>query len=131
MLTYRIALGCLLIIALAAAFGPWLAPYPPTQIVGDIWEPMSSQFWLGTDQLGRDLLSRMLHGARNTFFIAGVATLLAFVFGVLLGFSAAVARGFLDVVLSRLNDVMMSIPTLIFALVMLAVLPASTMSLIF
>src|SRR5688572_17443671 len=127
----RIGLTCLLTLALGALLGPWITPHPPTQIVGEIWEPMSGRFWLGTDQLGRDLLSRMLYGARNTFFIAGVATLIAFVGGVLLGFSAAVMRGIVDEVLSRLNDLLMAVPTLIFALVMLAVLPASTMSLIF
>jgi peptide/nickel transport system permease protein len=129
--TARIGLAFLLTLASAALFGPWLAPHPPTQIVGEIWEPTSMHFWLGTDQLGRDLFSRMLYGARSTFFIAGVATVLAFALGVLLGFTAAVMRGVVDEVLGRVNDLMMSIPTLIFALVILAVLPASTLSLIF
>jgi peptide/nickel transport system permease protein len=123
--TARTGLACLAILA-----GPWLAPFAPTQVVGEIWEPMSHRFWLGTDQIGRDLFSRMLFGARNTFFIAGVATLLAFTLGVLLGFLAAVLRGLADEALSRLNDLLMSVPTLIFALVMLAVLPPSTLSLV-
>jgi peptide/nickel transport system permease protein len=128
--TARTGLACLAILALAALAGPWLAPFAPTQVVGEIWEPMSHRFWLGTDQIGRDLFSRMLFGARNTFFIAGVATLLAFTLGVLLGFLAAVLRGLADEALSRLNDLLMSVPTLIFALVMLAVLPPSTLSLV-
>ena len=57
-----------------AIFAPWIAPYGKAEIVGGVWEPMSEQFLLGTDNLGRDLLSRMIHGARTTVFIASVAT---------------------------------------------------------
>ncbi len=126
----RIGLGIALVLALGAAFGPWVAPHSPTAVVGEIWEPASSRFWLGTDQLGRDMLSRMLHGARTTFFVSGFATLLAFGAGVLLGFIAATLGGITDEILSRLNDLLMTIPTLIFALVLLAVLPIGTTSLV-
>jgi len=128
--TARVGLVGVVTLAFGAVFAPWLAPYEQTQIVGEFWEPMSRAFWLGTDQLGRDLFSRMLYGARNTFFVAGLATLLSFSLGVFLGFSAAVLRGSLDQALSRLNDLLMAIPTLIFALVVLSVLPITMITLI-
>lgn len=114
----------------AALFAPLLAPHRLTEIVGGVWEPMSSQFWLGTDNLGRDLLSRMIYGARTTIFIAAVATILSFSLGSVLGFTAAVVGGWLDQALSRFIDLIMSIPTLIFALVVLSVLPANLLTLI-
>jgi len=126
----RLGLVGLCIFALSALFAPFVAPYGQAEIVGEVWEPMSSQFWLGTDQLGRDILSRLIYGARNTFFIAGAATLLSFFMGTFLGFLAAVSGGFTDQALSRFNDLMMAIPTLIFALVVLSVLPANMLILI-
>ena len=117
-------------IALAAAFAPILAPYGVGEIVGSVWEPPSQSSWLGTDNLGRDLLSRMLYGARTTIAIAASATLLAFALGTLAGFTAAVAGGWVDVGLARTVDLMMAIPTLILALVVLSVLPSSTLILI-
>ncbi len=114
----------------AALFAPWIAPYGKAEIVGGVWEPMSSQFWLGTDNLGRDLLSRMIHGARTTVFIASVATALAFSLGAILGFTAAVVGGWCDTLMSRFVDLLMSIPTLIFGLVVLSVLPSTIITLI-
>ncbi|ESR26959.1 ABC transporter permease [Lutibaculum baratangense] len=106
-----------------AVFAPWIAPYGERQVVGDIWMPMGGEFLLGTDNLGRDLLSRLIYGAQTTIFVALAATVLSFSLGVLLSFTAAVVRGWTDQILSRFNDLMMAIPTLIFALVVLAVLP--------
>jgi len=126
----RIGLLCLILFSLAAIFAPIVAPYAQDEILGDVWEPISSKFWLGTDQLGRDILSRLIHGARNTFFIAGAATILSFFMGTFLGFLAAVSGGKTDQLLSRSNDLMMAIPTLIFALVVLSVLPSSMLVLI-
>lgn len=126
----RIGLLGVTIFAGAAIFAPWVAPYGADEIVGDVWEPISSKFWLGTDQLGRDLLTRLIYGARNTFFVAGAATLLAFSMGSFLGFLAAVQGGRIDQLLSRFNDMMMAIPTLIFALVVLSVLPSNMITLI-
>jgi peptide/nickel transport system permease protein len=114
----------------AAVFAPWIAPYGEGQIVGSLWQPFSAQHWLGTDNLGRDLLSRMIYGARTTLFIAALATVLSFTMGSILGFTAAVVGGWIDQVMSRLVDLLMSIPTLIFALVVLSVLPANTLTLV-
>jgi peptide/nickel transport system permease protein len=126
----RIGLFCLIGFAFSAIFAPIVSPFNPNEIVGDVWEPVSAQFWLGTDQLGRDIMSRLIHGARNTFFIAGAATLISFSMGTFLGFLAAVSGGKTDQILSRANDLMMAIPTLIFALVVLSVLPANMLVLI-
>jgi len=115
----------------AAVFAPWIAPHGNAEIVSDVpWEPMSAAHWLGTDNLGRDLLSRMIYGARITLFIAVLATALSFSLGAILGFSAAVFGGWFDTLLSRLVDLLMSIPTLIMALVVLSVLPTNLVTLI-
>ena len=110
---------------LAAVLGPALAPHGQADIVGDVWEPASAAFPLGTDNLGRDMLSRMLWAARNTMGVALAATLLSFGIGMVLGYTAAVLGGWTDLALSRIVDTLMAIPTLIFALVVLAVLPPS------
>lgn len=109
-----------------ALFAPLLAPHPVNMVVGDVWAPPSAEAWLGTDNIGRDLLSRLIWGTRITLAIALSATVIAFCIGVPLGFLAALKRGWLDQLLSRLNDLMMTIPTLIFALVVLTVLPKNT-----
>lgn len=116
----------LLGIALAlfcALFAPLIAPHSESQIVGSVWEPIGGEYLLGTDNLGRDLFSRLIFGARTTIFVALAATVLSFSLGMLLSFIAAVTGGLVDQVFSRFNDLMMAIPTLIFALVVLAVLP--------
>ncbi|QYK40910.1 MAG: ABC transporter permease [Paracoccaceae bacterium] len=109
----------------AAIFADLLAPYGMAEIVGSVWEPSSSRHWLGTDGIGRDLLSRMIYGGQTTIFVATAATLLSFSVGSILGFTAAVAGGWLDQALSRFVDLMMAIPSLIFALVVLSVMPVT------
>ena len=125
-----IGLALTSLFVLLAVFAPWIAPHGNAEIVGDVWEPMSSTHWLGTDNLGRDLLSRMIYGARITLFIAVLATALSFSLGAILGFSAAVFGGWYDTLLSRLVDLLMSIPTLIMGLVVLSVLPSNLVTLI-
>ena len=124
-LSAALGLAILSCYILMAALAPWIAPFGMVEIVGGAWEEPSSQYWLGTDNLGRDLLSRMIWGARITLFVASVAALLAFALGVILGFVAATFGGWLDQLLSRLIDLLLAIPTLIFALVVLSVLPNS------
>jgi peptide/nickel transport system permease protein len=106
-----------------AVFAPVLAPFGEAEVVGEVWEPMNGAHWLGTDNIGRDLLSRLIWGARTTLLVALVSSVLSFALGITLSFLAAVRRGVVDQGLSRLNDLMMTIPTLIFALVVLAALP--------
>jgi len=132
----RIPLGALIGLVLtalflfAAVFAPWIAPYGLGEIVGGVWEPMSAKFLLGTDNLGRDLLSRMIFGAQTTIFIAVLATALSFTLGSVLGFMAAVLGGWFDMIMSRFVDLLMAIPTLIFGLVVLSVLPSTLLTLI-
>lgn len=110
---------------LAAIFADLIAPYGMAEIVGGVWDPVSAEHWLGTDNIGRDLLSRMIYGGQTTIFIATMGTLLSFSVGSVLGFTAAVAGGWLDQLLSRFVDLMMAIPSLIFALVVLSVMPVT------
>ena len=109
----------------AAIVASLIAPYGMAEIVGDVWEPASSEFLLGTDGIGRDLLSRMIYGGQTTIFVATAATMLSFSLGSILGFTAAVKGGWVDQVLSRGVDLMMSIPSLISALVVLSVMPVT------
>ena len=115
---------------LVAVLAPWIAPFGNADVVGDVWGPMTAKHWLGTDNLGRDLLTRMIYGARITLVIAGLATALSFTMGATLGFTAAVMGGWFDQWLSRGVDLLMAIPTLIFALVVLSVLPSSVTMLV-
>ncbi|RWF05586.1 MAG: ABC transporter permease [Mesorhizobium sp.] len=115
---------------LVAIFAQLIAPYGLGDIVGGVWEPMSAKFIFGTDNLGRDLLSRMIYGAQTTILIAALATALSFSTGIILGFAAAVVGGWFDMLVSRIVDVLMAIPTLIFGLVVLSVLPSNIVTLI-
>jgi len=110
---------------LAALFAPLLAPYGLSEVVGDVWEPSSAEHLLGTDNIGRDLLSRLIYGGRTTIFVASAATILSFFTGSVLGLFAAVVGGWVDQLLSRFVDLIMAIPTLIFALVVLSVMPVT------
>ncbi len=118
------------IYVITSVFAPLLAPYSETELVGGGFEPWSGQFILGTDQLGRDMLSRLIYGARNTVGIAFLTTMLSFALGSALGLAAAISGGWVDQVLSRSIDVLMSIPQLIFALVLLSILGPSVLNLI-
>ncbi len=108
---------------LCAIFAPLIAPYGEAEVVGKAYAPASAQNWFGLDQIGRDVFSRVLYGARNTMGIAFLTVCISFTLGGLLGIYAAVTRGILDQVLSRIVDVFMSIPVLIFALMLLAMRP--------
>jgi peptide/nickel transport system permease protein len=118
------------IYVITAVFAPLLAPHSETELVGGAFEPWGGQFILGTDQLGRDMLSRMIYGARNSVGIAFMTTMLSFVMGSALGLAAAISGRWIDQVLSRSVDVLMSIPQLIFALVLLSILGSSITNLI-
>jgi peptide/nickel transport system permease protein len=115
---------------LAAVFAGVISPYGMAEVVGDSWEPWSRAHWLGTDTIGRDLLSRMIWGGQTTIFVAAAATALSFITGSVLGFAAAVLGGWMDQLLSRTVDLVMSIPSLISALLILSVMPSSLFTLI-
>ena len=116
---------------LTAIFAPALAPFGEREIVAGAFEPPGGAYALGTDSLGRDMFSRMIYAARNTVFIALITTLLSFSIGIFLGMLAATVGGWTDLILSRVVDVFMAIPQLIFALLLLTVLGANATNMVF
>ena len=129
--TVAIALFYILIVVVAAVFAPWLAPHDPTEqfFEGLSLEgaplPPDGEFWLGTDLLGRDLLSRVIYGARTSLIIGIVSNGIAVVIGTLVGVTAGFVRGWLGSVLMRLTDLMMAFPALLLAIALAAILQPS------
>lgn len=126
----RFGLGVVIVFCLLGLFAPLIAPYGETEVVAAEFAPWSGQHWLGTDNLGRDMATRLLYGGRNTIGIALVTTVLAFVVGGGLGMVAGTLRGWVDQVLGRLVDVLMAVPSLIFTLLLLAIFGTSITSMI-
>lgn len=116
---------------LVGIFAPLLAPYGEAEIFDIAYAPWGDGFVFGTDQLGRDILSRLIYGARNTIGIAVATTFLAFLIGGSLGIAAAISQNWLDHLLSRSVDVLMAIPSLIFALMLLSMFGSTAINLIF
>ena len=110
----------ILVYSIVSIFAPYIAPYGETEILGGSYELWSDKYLLGTDNLGRDMLSRLIFGARNTIGMALFTTFLAFLLGGIAGMIAAVIGGWVDQILGRIVDVLMSIPSLIFALLILS-----------
>jgi peptide/nickel transport system permease protein len=128
------AIGLLIVAfwVITAIAGPMLAPYPEGRVVSaDDLAPISFAFPMGTDYLGRDMLSRVLFGARYTIGIALAATVLACLAGIVLALLAAARGGWVDATISRILDALISIPSLMFGLVVIAALGASIPVLIF
>jgi len=113
-----------------AVFAPLIAPYGESDIVGDQFELWGEQFFLGTDNLGRDMLTRIIYGARNTVGIALIITLFAFLIGGFFGLLAAAVGGWVDQLLSRTADVLMAIPLLIFAMLLLTIFGTSVVNMV-
>jgi ABC-type dipeptide/oligopeptide/nickel transport system permease subunit len=119
---FRICVAILGVAVVAAVFAPLVAPYEPDATdFAAIWASPGPAHWLGTDQLGRDILSRVIHGARPS--LLGAIALLAFAtaLGVLIGVVAAWRRGWVDNVLARVTDVMFAFPGLLFVVLIIAV----------
>ena len=111
-------------LVLMAIFAPWLAPYSPTE--GDLRTlrllPPSAAHWFGTDDQGRDILSRLIHGSRITLFVVVLVAVLAAPVGLLVGTVAGYAGGWLDALLMRITDIFLAFPKLILALAFVAAL---------
>jgi len=129
-LSAKFGLLVIVLYVLVAVFAPVLAPFGETQVVGGGFEPWGGQFLLGTDNLGRDMFSRLMYGARNTLGIAFLTTVLAFLLGGSCGLIAAIKGGWVDQGLSRVVDILMAIPQLIFALLILSVVGTTATSLV-
>lgn len=113
-----------------AIFAPYLAPYGEAQIFKVPYAPWDNVHIFGTDRLGRDILSRLIYGARNTMGIALTTTFLAFLIGVGFGLLSAILRGWVDQILARFVDILMAIPSLIFALMLLSIFGSTALNLI-
>ncbi len=126
----KLSLLVILVYVLTAIFAPLIAPFGESEIVGKKYLQWSGEFLLGTDNLGRDMLTRIIYGARNTVGVALVTTVYAFLLGGALGIIAAVVGGWADQLLSRIVDVFMAIPALIFAMLLLSIFGTSILSLV-
>jgi len=127
----EIGLAIVAINLFVALFAQWIAPYGQADIVGDAYAVPDAQHWLGLDNLGRDIVSRLMFGARLSIGLSLVITMLSFAIGIIAGFGAAVAGGWVDLALARLVDLLLSMPTFIFAMVILSVAGSSFPALIF
>ena len=123
--TAWIGMAIILINLLIAVLGPFIAPYSQSETVGATWDPPTAQMLLGADQIGRDMVTRLIYGARTTIGVAMATTIISFFIGITLGFAGAVLGGWVDNIISRLVDVILSIPLLILALIILGVFGSS------
>jgi peptide/nickel transport system permease protein len=125
-LSGKVGLALVIFWLAVAIFGPMLAPYPIGAFVAyDVFDGQSAAHWLGSDYLGRDVLSRLLSGARYTVGLAAAAALLASATGTALALTAAVGGSKVDEPLSRFMDMLISIPSKIFSLVLVAAFGSS------
>ena len=129
-LTASFGMLTIIIYIVFAVFAPLIAPYEQFEILAGAFEPWAFPYVLGTDNLGRDVFSRLVYGARNTVGIAFLITALAFIVGTALGIYSALRGGLIDQVFGRFIDVLMAIPTLIFSLLMLTIFGTSVLSLV-
>jgi peptide/nickel transport system permease protein len=116
-----IGIGIVVFYAIIAIGAPVFAPFSESASVGAQYLPWAAPHYLGTDALGRDVLSRLIYGARNTVGIALVTTALAFTLGAAFGLLAATIGGWFDAISSRAVDILMAIPPFIFALLILTI----------
>mgnify|MGYP000044176116 CR=1 FL=1 len=128
--TATFGLLVILIYVVVAVFAPLIAPFGEREVVGPEFMPWDQAHLLGTDNLGRDMLSRLVYAARNTVGIAFVTTALAFIVGSVLGLLAATIGGWFDPIVSRAVDVLMAIPALIFVLLLLTIVGQSIINMI-
>ena len=129
-LSAKVGVLAILAYAFVALFAPLLAPYGETAIVGSSYELWSDKFVFGADNIGRDMLTRLIYGARNTIGIAFLTVAIAFFVGGTLGMLAAILGGAYDMLIGRLVDILMAIPSLVFALLLLTVFGTSIPSLV-
>jgi len=131
---HHLAVASLVVVAIlggAALFAPVLAPYNPDDIVGPFSGAPSREFWLGTDQIGRDVLSRLLYAMRISLLVGIMATLISTVIGVVLGLIAGYFGGVADMAIMRFTDMVMSFPYILLVLVAAAVFKPGLWNIIF
>jgi peptide/nickel transport system permease protein len=123
--TGAVGAAALVLVVLIALFGPFAASHSPERPVGIPYEGPSAEALLGTDFLGRDVLSRILWGGRSVIVLAGLSVVLAYAGGLAVGLAAGYSRGLLDPILMRASDVLLSLPALLFLLVLVTGLGSS------
>ncbi|NDL61727.1 ABC transporter permease [Acerihabitans arboris] len=117
------------VLVLMALFAPWLAPFDPNvQEIGQRLLPPSAHHWLGTDGFGRDLLSRVIYGARPTLILVALILVLTVPVGLLIGIGAGYLGGWTERVLMRVTDIVLSLPSLVIALALVAVMGPGLMN---
>ncbi|WP_246184895.1 ABC transporter permease [Paracoccus aestuariivivens] len=114
---------------IAALAAPWIAPFDEAEMVGMPWQPPDATFWLGTDQLGRDMLTRIIYGARTSIGLSFAIVTLAFAIGMSLGLFAVTLGGWVDQLISRAVDLFMSLPPLVLALLAISITGTSLVTL--
>lgn len=123
-----ISLSFLAVLIAMAAGGPWLPIAPMRQDVLNALLPPSSANWFGTDELGRDIMARVIYGARTSLQTAGGAVAIAAIIGIPMGLVAGYYGGWRDTILMRIVDVLLALPAILFAMVIIAVLGRSQMA---
>ena len=121
---HRLAVVCLVILLtliLLAVLAPWIAPYGPTKISGGFSKPPDAEHWLGTDQIGRDMFSRLLYAMRVSLLVGFLATLISTAIGVVLGLVSGYFGGWIDRVIMSFTDMVMSFPYILLVLVAAAI----------
>ena len=121
-LTAAFGLLMISIYSIVGIFGPVIAPFGEAEVIADAFAYRNEEMLLGADQIGRDFFSRLIYGTRNTVGLALAATLAAFLIGTIAGLIAATQGGRVDQIMGRIADLIMSIPSLIFALLLLSIL---------
>lgn len=118
-----VGLAIIVVLLVVAAFAPWLAPYSPIEgMLTNRLQPPSAAHWMGTDELGRDILSRVIHGARITLYIVLLVAVISAPLGLVVGAVAGYFGGWVDRVMMGLTDIFLSMPRLILALAFVAAL---------
>ncbi|PJF09382.1 ABC transporter permease [Pseudorhodobacter sp. MZDSW-24AT] len=118
-----VGLAIIVLLLVVAAFAPWLAPYSPTEgMLTNRLQPPSAVHWMGTDELGRDILSRVIHGARITLYIVLLVAVISAPLGLIIGAVSGYFGGWVDRVMMGLTDIFLSMPRLILALAFVAAL---------
>ena len=130
-----IGAGIVLFWVLVAVLAPLIAPFEPNATYHPYARPGAGHvgggtFWLGADMIGRDILSRIIWGARTVLVYAPLATFSAYVLGILMGLAAGYKRGWVDEVLSRLGDVLLSFPVLVLYIIVIATVGASGVNIV-
>ena len=123
--TALLGMAVIAVYAICAIFAPWIAPYGQAELVSSQYDPWSAQHLLGTDNIGRDMFSRLIFGAQNTIGIALLITLISFTLGGLAGLVASIRGGWIDTMLCWVADILMAIPQLIYALLLLTIFGTS------